>query len=80
MIDFFKILVVGRLLLVCLCSALVRLTAWDRDGGRASTCTASKIMIGYIIFAVVVVKIMIMIGVIFVKEGWLNKVLLSTGK
>ena len=59
MIDFFKILVAGRLLLVCLCSALVRLTAWDRDGGRASTCTASKIMIGYIDFTVIVVKIMI---------------------
>jgi len=56
------------------------LTAWDRNGGRAVTPTATDIVVKDIIFiliaiVIVIIIIVVIIVVVIVKEGWLNEVM-----
>jgi len=77
MICFFKVFIISKLLLMCMCTLMI-LTVWDRNRGGAATCTAAEIMIEYIIVVLIAVVVMIIVVVIInmvLKEGWLNEVI-----
>ena len=56
---------------------LMILTVWDRNWGRAATCTAAEITIEYIIVVLIAIVVMIIIVVVInmvIKERYLNEV------
>ena len=73
MIDFSKKPIISRLLSV---TRIMRLTPWERYGGRAATCeirTTSR-YVAFIMKAIVtiIVKVVVVVIIVVVKERWLD--------